>query len=444
MDQSSLHRRRSIEGRKQCQRKPSNHKQIYSTLNRSATTSRAPTYWEHPLVNHYIYAANPDHAEAILTRAKIEVDVITPRREGFRRRKRTLSREELGTFAIQLAERTKASDPIPKAILDIARSTTNRLLREALLDVYAEIKKESVNLDQAFNIRADVFPDAFRHIIRVGTTKGDPSDMLSKYGERQLLTAENMAKVKGALIYPSVVLSLATAINNITLLSLLFRRWPKCMRPFIDPTSGASLPWLTQALLAFSNFLVSLYGLITVGLLISGIVMLIRWLRTDTGKDWFQRKSLNWPLIGKLIREFNAAHVIDLMAILAPVLTPTEFLREASAAALNVVYRETLDAIRESFRSGALDLTTAMTPYARLFGDEFAAAVATGEQTGRLAAQLGNYARLVDRRVQESTARLSKTVEPLTLIIAGIVIGLIVVAAYWPLFSLVGDLANKK
>ena len=395
------------------------------------------------LVKHYIYAATPDHAEAILTRAKIEVDAITPHREGLRRRKRALSREELGTFAIQLAERTKASDPIPKAILDIARSTTNRLLREALLDVYAEIKKESVNLDQAFNIRADVFPDAFRHIIRVGTTKGDPSDMLSKYGERQLLTAENMAKVKGALIYPSVVLSLATAIV-IVLSFWVIPQMERMYEALIDPRSGASLPWLTKALLTFSNFLVSFYGLITMGLVVLAIVMLIRWLRTDNGKDWFQRKSLNWPLIGKLIREFNAAHVIDLMAILAPVLTPTEFLREASAAALNVVYRESLDAIRESFRSGALDLTTAMTPYARLFGDEFAAAVATGEQTGRLAAQLGNYARLVDRRVQESTARLSKTVEPMTLIIAGIVIGLIVVAAYWPLFSLVGDLANNK
>ena len=395
------------------------------------------------LVNHYIYAATPDHAEAILTRAKIEVDAITPHREGLRRKKRALSREELGTFAIQLAERTKASDPIPKAILDIARSTTNRLLREALLEVYAEIKKESVNLDQAFNIRADVFPDAFRHIIRVGTTKGDPSDMLSKYGERQLLTAENMAKVKGALIYPSVVLSLATAIV-ILLCFWVIPQMERMYEALIDPRSGASLPWLTKALLTFSNFLVSFYGLITMGLVVLAIVMLIRWLRTDNGKDWFQRKSLNWPLIGKLIREFNAAHVIDLMAILAPVLTPTEFLREASAAALNVVYRESLDAIRESFRSGALDLTTAVTPYARLFGDEFAAAVATGEQTGRLAAQLGNYARLVDRRVQESTARLSKTVEPMTLIIAGIVIGLIVVAAYWPLFSLVGDLANKK
>src|SRR5829696_6626867 len=396
-----------------------------------------------PLVKHYIYAATPDHAEAILTRAKIEVDAITPHREGLRRRKRALSREELGTFAIQLAERTKASDPIPKAILDIARSTTNRLLREALLDVYAEIKKESVNLDQAFNIRADVFPDAFRHIIRVGTTKGDPSDMLAKYGERQLLTAENMAKVKGALIYPAVVLSLATAIT-ILIAFFVIPEMGHMYEALLDPKSGATLPWLTRGLLAFSNFLISIYGLITLGLLITAIVLFVRWLRTDNGKDWFQRKSLNWPLIGKLIREFNAAHVIDLMAILAPVLTPTEFLREASAAALNVVYRETLDAIRESFRSGALNLTDATTPYSRLFGDEFVAAVATGEQTGRLATQLSNYARLVDRRVQESTARLSKTVEPLTLIIAGIVIGLIVVAAYWPLFSLVGDLANTK
>lgn len=318
------------------------------------------------LVNQYIYAATPEQAEAILTRARIDVDVITPRREALRRRKKRLTREELGTFSIQLAERTKASDPIPKAIQDIARSTNNPLLRVALLDVYAEIRKESVNLDQAFSIRPDVFPEAFRHIIRVGTTKGDPSDMLTKYGQRQLLTAENMAKVKGALIYPSVVLSLASILVLI-LCTFVLPNMEQMYEALINPTSGASLPWLTRALLAFSNFLASPYGLITLALLIFGIVLIVRWLRTDAGKDWFQRNSLNWPLIGKLIREFNATHVIDLMAILAPVLTPTEFLREASAAALNIVYRETLDAIRESFRSGALTLTDAMTPYAPLW-----------------------------------------------------------------------------
>ncbi len=124
-------------------------------------------------------------------------------------------------------------------------------------------------------------------------------------------------------------------------------------------------------------------------------------------------------------------------------LTAPEFLQEASAASLNVVYRETLDAIRESQRDGALDLTTATTPYSYLFGDEFQASVATGEETGRLSEQLENYAKLLDRRVQESTARLSKLVEPLTLVIAGVIIGLIVIAAYWPLFQIVGDMSNS-
>lgn len=395
----------------------------------------------------YIYAINEEQAEAVLTRAAIAVETIAPRRQWLKRRKKHLSREELGTFAIQLAERTRASDPIPKAIQDIARSSNNPLLREALLEVWDEVKSESVNLDQAFNVRPDVFPDAFRHIIRVGTTKGDPSDMLAKYGERQLTTAENMGKVKGALIYPGVVLCLATVIVFILCYFILPKMedmYTALLSPEVGATSGAKLPWLTRALLSFSAFLVSWYGIFAVIALVIAIALLVRWLRTNSGKDWFQRKSLNWPLVGNLIREFNAAHVIDLMSILAPVITPAEFLKEASAASLNVVYHETLDAVRESFRSGALDLQTAVAPYARLFGDEFAAAVATGEQTGRLAAQLGNYARLLDRRVQDSTAKLSKTVEPLTLVVAGVIIGLIVVAAYWPLFSLVGEMANKK
>ena len=201
----------------------------------------------------------------------------------------------------------------------------------------------------------------------------------------------------------------------------------------LDPSTGAKLPWLTRGLLSFSGFLVSWYGIATMAAAIFGIVMLIRWLRTDAGKDWFQRKSLNWPLIGNLIREFNAAHVIDLMSILAPVVTPAEFLKEASAASLNVVYRETLDAIRESFRSGALDLQTAVAPYPRLFGDEFAAAVATGE-TNRPLATTRHYARLLDRRVQLNSQAIKNSRASDT-VVAGVVIGLIVVAAMAALFS---------
>ena len=224
--------------------------------------------------------------------------MITPRREGFRRQKESVDPRGTRYFRNPARRTNQSLRSNSESYSGYCSLKQQSSATRSTLDVYAEIKKESVNLDQAFNIRADVFPDAFRHIIRVGTTKGDPSDMLSKYGERQLLTAENMAKVKGALIYPSVVLSLATAIRSLLAYFVIPDYGPQCMRRLLIQASGASLPWLTQALLAFSNFLVSLYGLITLALLVSGIVLLVRWLRTDNGKDWFQRKSLNWPLIG--------------------------------------------------------------------------------------------------------------------------------------------------
>ena len=389
----------------------------------------------------YVYATDEAQAEANLTRAKIDVATITPREKRLKRRRRILSRDELGTFAIQLAERTK-SESIPQAIFAISRATNNPLLREALGDVYNLIKTESVNVDEAFAVRADVFPDAFRHIIRVGAKKGDPSDMLIKYGQRQQLTAQNLSKIKGALIYPGVVLSLASCI--IFVLSFFVIPSLKSMYDTLLAASGSKLPFLTRGLLAFTDFLISWPGLFMTMATVLCAIVAGKWLRTDKGREWFHRHSIRWPLIGPLLRQFNAAHVIDLMAILAPTgATTQEILHEASAASLNIVYRETLEAIRESQRDGALDLATAVTPYSYLFGDEFQAAVATGEHTGRLAQQLGGYADILDRQVEASTARFSKLVEPLTLVFAGIVIGAIVIAVYWPLFQLVGDMANS-
>jgi type II secretory pathway component PulF len=386
----------------------------------------------------YLYALDEEHAAAKLTRAKIDVAEIKPRDKRLGRKRRTLTRDQLGAFAIQLGERSK-SESIPQAILEISRATNNALLREALSHVYHLIKTESLNAHQALAHREDVFPEAFRHIIRVGSMAGDPSEMLHKYGKRQQLTASNLAKIKGALIYPAVVLSLAAVI--VVVLSFFVIPGLAAMYDSLLAASGGKLPILTRGLLAVTDFLVSWLGILLTCASVLGFILLAKWLRTNNGKDWWQRRNIHWPFIGPLLRQFNAAHVIDLMAILAPMVTSQEFLHEASAASLNVVYSETLEAIRESQRDGALDLTTAITPYAYLFGDDFQAAVATGEETGRLAQQLDNYAQLLDRQVEAATARFSKMVEPLTLLFAGTVIGTIVIAVYWPLFSLVGQLS---
>jgi type II secretory pathway component PulF len=388
----------------------------------------------------YVYADDEAQAELKLTRAKIEVSTITPKQRRFARRRRTLTREELGAFAIQLAERTK-SESIPQSIFAISRATNNALLRDALADVYRMIKTESVNIHEAFDQRADVFPEAFRHIIRVGAKKGDPSDMLIKYGERQKLTAKNLSKIRGSLIYPGVVLSVAAVL--LVVISHVVVPGIKGMYDSLLTASGSKLPILTRGLIAVTDFLASWLGIFLTAAAVLVVIGAVKWLRTNNGKQWFQRYSIRFPLIGSLLRKFNAAHVIDLMSILAPLLTSQQFLHEASAASLNVVYRETLDAIREAQRDGALDLATAITPYADYFGDEFQAAVATGEDTGRLAQQLSGYAQLLDDQVEAETSRFAKLVEPLSFLVVGAVIGTIVIAVYWPLFQLAGDLASQ-
>jgi type II secretory pathway component PulF len=388
----------------------------------------------------YVYADDETQAELKLTRAKIEVSTITPKQRRFARRRRTLTREELGAFAIQLAERT-TSESIPQSIFAISRATNNALLRDALADVYRMIKTESVNIHEAFDQRADVFPEAFRHIIRVGAKKGDPSDMLIKYGERQKLTAKNLSKIRGSLIYPGVVLSVAGVL--LVVISHVVVPGIKGMYDSLLTASGSKLPILTRGLIAVTDFLASWLGIFLTAAAVLVIIGAVKWLRTNNGKEWFQRHSIRFPLIGSLLRKFNAAHVIDLMSILAPLLTSQQFLHEASAASLNVVYRETLDAIREAQRDGALDLATAITPYADYFGDEFQAAVATGEDTGRLAQQLNGYAQLLDDQVEAETSRFAKLVEPLSFLVVGAVIGTIVIAVYWPLFQLAGDLASQ-
>ena len=113
-----------------------------------------------------------------------------------------------------------------------------------------------------------------------------------------------------------------------------------------------------------------------------------------------------------------------------------------SEASINVVYRDTLAAVREALVTGRLKLKVAVLPYPSLFTDNFQPAVATAEDTGDLT-KLHDTADLLDYEVEKSITRLSKLAEPLSIAVAGVVIGLLVLAAYWPLFSLIGALANK-
>lgn len=392
-------------------------------------------------ISYYIYAYSDEDARRQLEEARVSVEEVTPH-VGRERRRRRFKREDLGALSLQLSDRVKSGESIAGAVLEIGRATRHNLLREALMDVAIELRREGARPADAFRLRPDVFPRAFANIIGIGAKKGDISDVLTKYGESQLRTAENITKFKGALYYPATIIGLASVIIGVMCYFVL----PKMEEFYASllPLSRGELPWMTGALLGLSRFMTGTAGLLALVCAAALGAYFVRWLKGE-GREVIERSSLNWPGVGALLRTFHAAYTVHLISILVGAgVTPSELLREAAESSMNVVYREQLTAIREAFQEGGLELQTAFAPYAFLFGDELQAVIATGEKTGRLDTQLEGYARLLDNRVQEAITRLSKLIEPLTLVGAGILIGLVVIAAYLPLFTLIGQISAAR
>jgi type IV pilus assembly protein PilC len=393
-------------------------------------------------VRDHLYADDDGQARRLLEESGLKEVEVWPRRAGFLSglRGRRVTRTDVGVFALQLAQRTKANQPIRFAVGEMAKTTTHQALRCALFDVHSAMKTDALPVADAFRTRADVFPESFCKILAVGAKEGDPTNLLLRYGQTQIRTAENISRVTSALVYPGVVLTLSLVIV-VVLCYWVLPQMEEMYKGLLE-TTQADLPLITRVLLGVSHNITSPYGLLAEALAAAGVAWLARWSRTEEGSEFFGRRMLRWPLIGEVLRTFNAAYTTRLIAILSNIMKPSECLQEVSEASINVVYRDTLAAVREALVTGRLKLQVAVLPYPSLFTDNFQPAVATAEDTGDLT-KLHDTADLLDYEVEKSITRLSKLAEPLSIAVAGVVIGLLVLAAYWPLFSLIGALANK-
>ncbi len=392
-------------------------------------------------VSFHVFADDEAQAVSLLEHMGLTAVSVWPRRESplarFRRRK--VSRTDIGTFSLQLAQRTKANQPIRHAIAEMARVSTHPVMRQALYDVRDALTLEAEKVSDAFARRPDVFPTSFRKILEVGRKEGDPTEMLTKYGHTQLRTAENISKIISSLIYPGVILSLAGIIVFI-MCWWVMPQMEEIYKGLLESTQ-AQLPLPTRILIGFSRNLVSVYGFAVMGTLAFLIWRGHKWAQTEEGAQFLQEKLLSAPGIGPVLRTFNAAYTVHLMAILSKLMTPTELLTEIAEASINVVYEHTMRSAREAIVTKRLKLQAAFAGYGWLFGDDFLAALATAEDTGDLG-KLHDHAELLDQETERTITRFSKLIEPATIVIAGTIIAMVVLSLYLPLFTLVGHLAN--
>ena len=337
-----------------------------------------------------------------------------------------LSARELALFTRQLATLTQVS-PLEEALGTAARQSEAAHVRAIVTSVQAGVR-EGRRLADAMARDPASFPPLYRAMIAAGEASGSlPAilDRLADLGERQ---AEVRGKLTATLAYPVVLAIVAMVVVGLLMVWVV----PKVVEQF--DTAGQQLPLLTRIVIALSAFAAQRWWLVLI--LLAGIIGLATWLlRRPAIRLAADRRLLRLPLIGRLLRDLNAARFArTLGTMVASRLPIIDGLRLVAPTIRNRALRAAIDDIVTAVRGGG-SLSGAMRA-SGVFPPLLVYLTASGESAGRLDHMLERAADYLEREFDRFTATTMALIEPAIIIVMGVVVALIILSILLPILQL--------
>lgn len=385
-----------------------------------------------------IEATDERVAERLLVSCGLAPLVVSPAPRGRSRRPRW-GAMELANFADSLAAQLRTGSTIPSALNSIARAAAHPKLRVCTAEIADDILHNGASAADAFRKHPEFFPEGFCNALALGSHAGCEIKILENYRDATSRLAAARRQMQQAAIYPVAVAVVAAVV----VLAMMIWFVP-AMQNIYDGLIGATggqLPLPTRLLLAASDFVISVYGMATGGALVLAFISLSRWVR-GAGKAAWQRRQLDLPKIGGVLRHFHAAQAARSMAMLAGAVPIKENIRETARAATNVVYAELLTHVHTFISDEGSTPAVAFQPFTDYMGTDITSVCTSLEADGDYELHFTRYADQLDARVSEQIEKLTQLVQPLLIVIIGGIVGGIVIACYLPLFTLIGHMAN--
>lgn len=341
--------------------------------------------------------------------------------------KRKITQEDITVFTRQLSTMIKAGLPLMQAFEIVARGHGNPSMTEMLMEIRGEVEQGS-SLSRAFSNHPKYFDRFYCNLVAAGETGGVLESLLDKlaiYKEKP----RPSAKGKTALTYPVSVIAVAIGLVFVMMIFVL----PAFKEVYAN--MGAELPALTQTVMDMSDFFVS-YGwmvLIALGFAIYGFLKLkARSIKIQRRMDAI---LLRMPIFGDIVRKGTIARWGRTTATLIAAGVPlVDVLDSTAGAAGNLIYEEATREIRTRVIQG-LSMTSGMRA-TELFPNMMLQMSSIGEESGSLDDMLNKAAEFYEDEVDNAVGRLSAMMEPIIIVILGLVIGTLLVAMYLPLFNL--------
>ena len=273
------------------------------------------------------------------------------------------------------------------------------------------------------------------NIVRVGETTGSLAENLGYVGEEMSKSRTLQKKVRAAMIYPTILLISTIGISSF----LTFYIFPKMLVAF--SSLNVPLPAVTKALIGILTFLQAYWWLITVTIIVFSIVMkLLMFL--DPIKAAVSRMVVYTPVLGGLVVNVNVANTSRLMGVLLKSgVRIVESLTIVASAMENILYRKALMAAAEEVRRGGT-LSSFIAKNEKLFPSIFGAMVAVGESTGNLEQNLFYLSEYHTEEIDSSLRSLTAMMEPLIILVMGLIVGFVAIAVITPIYSLTQGVAK--
>jgi type IV pilus assembly protein PilC len=342
--------------------------------------------------------------------------------------------KELAIFTRQFSVMIDAGLPLVQCLEILAGQQENKFFQKVLVNTRSQVEG-GATLSAAMRSSPKVFDALYVNMVEAGETGGILDTILQRLSTYIEKNVKLQRAVKSALVYPVGVLSVAGGV--ITL--LLWKVVPIFATLFAG--LGVDLPLPTKIVIALSNFVGSIFGLLILVALGGAIFGLKVWYGTPQGRFILDTIILKLPVLGILMRKIAVARFTRTLGTLISSGVPIlEGLDITAKTAGNAVVERALQQVRKSLEEGK-SLTEPLRE-SEVFPGMVTQMIAVGEQTGAMDAMLSKIADFYEEEVDAAVKDLLTALEPIMIVFLGVVVGGVVISMYLPLFTLIGKLSG--
>lgn len=322
--------------------------------------------------------------------------------------------------------------PLTRCLNILSEQAKQESFRKALFSIREEVEKGK-SFSQSLSEHPHIFSELFQGMVKAGEESGMLEEVLKTLSFQMEREHELHSRIKGAMIYPAIIITAMIGIGILMLTMVV----PQIGQTFEE--LGIELPPTTQFVINLGNFLAEKWYLFLL-IIFLFIPLLLAIIRTKKGKKMIDSFFLKIPIISSIVRKSNSAQTCRTLSSLITTGVPIVKALEITSHTLgNVYFKTAMIEASEKVKKGA-ELSESLKSHANIYPLTVMQMIRVGEETGQTSRVLAKLAEFFEEEVGNATKNLVSIIEPVLMIIIGVVVGFFAISMIQPMYSMLGSL----